>query len=153
MPPGHFRAICRRSSRLSCQISDDQSNARQESGECPLFGLETGECYWVHEAGKPIWGSPLVADGKVYLGTGAQVLWVLAAGKQPKVINRIRMRDAVYTTPTAANGTLWVVTNRHLYAVGGGQGSGDRGQGAGDREQRNDENSRRLTAAGASRRE
>ena len=56
-------------------------------------------------------------------------LWVLAAGKQPKVINRIRMRDGVYTTPTAANGTLWVVTNRHLYAVGGGQGSGDRGQG------------------------
>ena len=62
-------------------------------------------------------------------------LWVLAAGKQPKVINRIRMRDGVYTTPTAANGTLFVATNRHLYAVGGGQGAGDRGQGSGVGEQ------------------
>jgi len=69
--------------------------------------------------GKPIRGSPLAADGKVHLGTGAQVLWVLAAGKQPKVVNRIRMRDGVYTTPTAANDMLWIVTNEHLYAVGG----------------------------------
>jgi outer membrane protein assembly factor BamB len=110
-------------------IADGLVYAAGFDGRLHCLDADTGECYWVHEAGKPIWGSPLVADGKVYLGTGAQVLWVLAAGKQPKVINRIRMRDGVYTTPTAANGTLWVVTNRHLYAVGGGQGAGDRGQG------------------------
>jgi len=110
-------------------IADGLVYAAGFDGRLHCLDAETGECYWVHEAGKPIWGSPLVADGKVYLGTGAQVLWVLAAGKQPKVINRIRMRDGVYTTPTAANGTLWVVTNRHLYAVGRGQGSGDKGQG------------------------
>ncbi len=65
-----------------------------------------------------VWASPLVADGKVYLGSGKKILWVLAAGKELKVINRIRMHDAVYTTPTAANGVLYVLTNRHLYAVG-----------------------------------
>ncbi len=63
---------------------------------------------------------PIVADGKVYLGTGSQVLWVLAAGKQLKVLNRIRVRDSISPTPTAANGTLFVATNKHLYAVGKG---------------------------------
>jgi outer membrane protein assembly factor BamB len=99
-------------------IHDGLVYAAGFDGRLHCLDAETGRCYWVHDAGKPIWGSPLAADGKVYLGTGAQVLWVLAADKELKVINRVRMRDGVFTTPTAANGTLFVATNKHLYAVG-----------------------------------
>lgn len=86
-------------------------------GRLHCLDADTGQCYWVHQAGGPIWASPLVADGKVYLGTGSQVLWVLAAGKELKVINRIRMRDGIFSTVTPANGVLYVMTNKHLYAV------------------------------------
>jgi outer membrane protein assembly factor BamB len=99
-------------------IHDGLVYAAGFDGRLHCLDAETGRCYWVHEAGKPIWGSPLVADGKVYLGTGSQLFWVLAEGKELKVIRRIRMRDGVFTTPTAANGTLFVMTNKHLYAVG-----------------------------------
>ncbi len=99
-------------------IADGLVYAAGFDGRLHCLDAETGNCLWIHEAGGPVWGSPLVADGKVYLGTGKKTLWVLAAGKKLKVINRIRMCDAVYTTPTAANGMLYVVTNQHLYAVG-----------------------------------
>ena len=93
-------------------------------GELRCLDARTGELYWTHPAGGPIWGSPLVADGKVYLGTGRLALWVLEAGKELKVLGHVRMRDRIFTTPTAANGTLYVATFRSLYAIAQ-LGSGD----------------------------
>jgi len=87
-------------------------------GKLHCLDAETGEPCWVHEAGETICGSTLVADGKVYLGTARNTLWVLRAGREPEVLGEIRLRDGIYCTPTAANGTLFVATKRHLYAVG-----------------------------------
>ncbi len=89
-------------------------------GTLHCVDAETGQLYWVHNAGGPIWGSPLVADGKVYLGTGTRKLWVLKPGKQLEVISEVPMRDPVLSSPVAANGVLYVMTNKHLYAVDGG---------------------------------
>jgi outer membrane protein assembly factor BamB len=99
-------------------IHDGLIYAADFYGTLHCVDAETGEPYWVHKAGGPIWGSPLVADNKVYLGTGTRKLWVLKPGKRLEVISEIPMRDPVLSSPVAANGVLYVMTNKHLYAVG-----------------------------------
>ncbi len=94
--------------------------AADYAGTLHCLDADTGRCCWEFEAGVHLWGSPLVADGKVYLSAGdKQTLWVLTAGRQLKVRNSIHLRDHMYASPTAANGVLFVATNKHLYAVGG----------------------------------
>lgn len=88
-------------------------------GRMHCLDAETGAVVWIHPIDRPVWGSPLAADGKVYLGTGRETLWVFRAGRQLEVLHRIRFSDAIHATPTAANGTLFIATGRHLYAVDG----------------------------------
>jgi outer membrane protein assembly factor BamB len=87
------------------------------AGNVHCVDAQTGSPYWVHDAGSEIWASTLVADGKVYAGTRLGHFWVLAAGKQKRVISLVRLDDAVISTPVAANGTLYVGTMTRLYAL------------------------------------
>jgi outer membrane protein assembly factor BamB len=99
-------------------IADGLLYVTDFDGDLHCVDAETGKPYWVHRIGGDVWGSTMVADGKIYVGNKRQMLWVLAAGKELKVLSQIRMRAPILTTPTAANGMLYVATNKHLYAVG-----------------------------------
>ena len=97
----------------------DWSIVSDVGGRLHCLDAETGKCYWIHETKCEVWGSTLVADGKVYMPT-SKGLWVLAAGKELKVLSRISLGAKVYASPVAANGTLYVATTAGwLWAVGG----------------------------------
>jgi outer membrane protein assembly factor BamB len=80
------------------------------------FDAETGKKYWFHPTGSEVWGSTLVADGKVYLGTKKSLL-VFAAGKESKQLASIHLGAPVYCTPVVANGVLYVASQHYLWAV------------------------------------
>jgi outer membrane protein assembly factor BamB len=89
-------------------------------GKLHCFDAATGQEQWVFDVGNKVSGSPLVADGKLYLGTaGPAGLWILKPGRQAQPIRQIRLPSPVYTTPVAANGTVYVATWTHLYAISG----------------------------------
>jgi len=92
-------------------------NVAGHDGRVHCLDAETGQAFWVHETRGEVCGSTLVADGKVYIGTGKGDLWVLAAGKEKKVISQVRVGAPIFTTPVAANGVLYVASYRYLYAV------------------------------------
>jgi outer membrane protein assembly factor BamB len=87
------------------------------AGRLHCLDAQTGKPYWIHETRSEVWGSTLVADGKVYMPT-AKGLWVLAAGKDLKVLSRINLGAKVDASPVVANGVLYVATSAGwLWAV------------------------------------
>jgi outer membrane protein assembly factor BamB len=98
-------------------IADGLVYAADLGGQLYCLDAETGKGVWSQKLGAHVWGSPLVADGKVYLGTEKGDLWILRAGRNKQVLATIPMHGPVYATPVAANGVLYVATHKWLYAV------------------------------------
>lgn len=86
-------------------------------GKVHCVDAQTGKAYWVHEAGGEIWASTLIADGKVYIGTRRGQFWVLATGREKRVLGSVRLDAPVISTAVAANKTLYVGTMTRLYAL------------------------------------
>ncbi|HPS02966.1 MAG TPA: PQQ-binding-like beta-propeller repeat protein [Candidatus Sumerlaeota bacterium] len=78
---------------------------------------KSGQPLWTHDAEGEIWGSTLVADGKVYVGTQKGDLWTLSAAREPKVLGKAHLDAPINTTPTASDGVVYVATMRTLYAL------------------------------------
>jgi outer membrane protein assembly factor BamB len=77
----------------------------------------SGKPYWTHELQGEMWASPMVADGKVFIGTRRGDFWIFAASKEKKVLGTVELVSPISATAVAANGVLYVTTMSHLYAV------------------------------------
>jgi outer membrane protein assembly factor BamB len=87
------------------------------SGFFHCLDAKTGQEYWVHDLTSAIWGSAIVADGKVYLGNEDGDVVVMEASREKKVIATTTMGSAVYGTPVPANGALFIMNRNQLYAL------------------------------------
>jgi len=77
----------------------------------------TGAIVWSHDTFAQVWGSPLVADGKVYVGDEDGDVVVLRAGKKKELLHEVNMGNAIYTTPAASDGVLYIATRSRLFAI------------------------------------
>ena len=77
--------------------------------------LKAGERYWVHDTLAGIWGSPMCADGKIFIGDEDGDLVILKAGKKHEVLGEKVFTSSIYSTPTIANGKIFVSDRSRLY--------------------------------------
>jgi outer membrane protein assembly factor BamB len=96
------------------------------SGILHCLDVKTGKPNWTFDMMAPVWGSPLVADGKVYLGDQDGDVAILKAGPEMKKIAEIDMGNSVYSTPVPANGVLYIMTSSQLYAITVSTGGSDK---------------------------
>jgi outer membrane protein assembly factor BamB len=111
----HFDKI--RRSISTAAIQDGLVYYPDFSGFLHCLDAQTGKVYWTHDMFAAVWGSPLVADGKVYLGDEDGDVAILAAGKEKKVIAEINMGSSVYSSPVPANGALLIMNRNQLYSI------------------------------------
>ena len=86
------------------------------AGRVHCLEADTGKVVWVHETGADAWSSTLLADGKLFFPT-LKHLWVLAAGREKKVLSQITLGAPMYATPVAIGETLYINSRNYLWAV------------------------------------
>jgi outer membrane protein assembly factor BamB len=86
------------------------------SGFLHCLDAETGRLHWTHDMKAHMWGSTLVADGKVYCGDEDGDFVVFAASKEKRLLSEVNLGAPIYSTPVVANGVLYVASNTHLFA-------------------------------------
>jgi len=87
------------------------------AGYLHCLDANTGQQYWTHDVGAPVWSSPYWVDGKIFLGTDGKEVHVFEHGKKKNLIASIDMDGAVRATPVVANGVLYLMTENKLYAI------------------------------------
>jgi outer membrane protein assembly factor BamB len=89
------------------------------SGFVYCVDARTGAEHWVHDTKGHIWSSPLVADGKVYIGNEDGYMTIIPATPRydEREVVEIDMSSPIYSSAVAANGVLYVATHTHLFAL------------------------------------
>jgi len=111
-----YRGIHRSISTVSIDPESGLLFVGDFSGFVHCLDADTGKLYWTHDMKAHMWGSTLVADGKVYAGDEDGDFVVLAAAREKKILSETNLGGAVYGTPVVANGTLYIQSNTHLFA-------------------------------------
>ncbi len=117
-----FDQLHRTISTVSIDPKTDLLFVADYSGYVYCLDATSGELYWRYDTKAHIWGSTLVADGKVYVGDEDGDLAVLPATKDFDPVKDEPLFEAmfpgpIYSSAIEANGVVYVATMTHLYAI------------------------------------
>ncbi len=102
----------------SLLLNDKELYMISDNGVASCLDAQTGTVHWQQRLGGNFSASPLLADEKLYFqseeGTGV----VLQAGKVFKLAAKNALDERSLASPAAADGSLFIRTEEHLYRIG-----------------------------------
>jgi outer membrane protein assembly factor BamB len=101
----------------SVAVSNGLVIAADFDGFVHCLDERTGQWHWTEDTKDATFGSPLVADRKVYLGNQSGDMTVLELNNRKNRLARHEFNQSVIAGPVFANGTLYVLTEGTLYAI------------------------------------
>jgi len=88
-----------------------------DNGVASCLDAKTGRGHWRERLGGNYSASPLVADSKIYFVSEEGACTVVKAGKRFQPVARNDLGERTLASPAAADGGLYLRTERHLYRV------------------------------------
>ncbi|MFY7878205.1 MAG: PQQ-binding-like beta-propeller repeat protein [Pirellula sp.] len=104
-------------------IKDDLLIVADFSGMVHCVDAKTGEAHWTHDMLAASWASPLIADNKVFIGVVDGDILIFELSKTATVLAEINLGSALYTTPVAANDTIYIANRNRIFAIQEGKKS------------------------------
>lgn len=125
----------------TCAIVDGILYVAELNGFFFCLDAKTGKKFYHYDLKSGVWGSPYYVDGKVYIGNEAGDLFVFKHDKNPEVMDEDDAKDAkelklirakikerydvkmiaidepLRSTPVVANGVLYLLSERSLFAI------------------------------------
>lgn len=99
-------------------IKDDLLFIPDFSGLFHCVDAQTGKPYWTYDMLAAAWGSPMIANGHVYVGDEDGDIAIFELKKEAHdPVAEINMNNSVYSTPIFANGVLWIANKDHIFAI------------------------------------
>lgn len=90
----------------------------RRGGIATCLDARTGNVLWQKRlpAQGSYYSSPVAGDGKVYIASESGTLMVIRVDKSLEILARNDLDERVMATPAIADGTLYVRTEKHVYA-------------------------------------
>jgi len=86
-------------------------------GTVHCLDAATGAQIWKHETNAAIWGSFLLASGRLYVGNVDGFMTVLRAGRRKELLAEIEMDAPLYSRPALIGDALYLATGQRLYLI------------------------------------
>jgi outer membrane protein assembly factor BamB len=100
-------------------IHEGLAYAAELDGFLHCFDAASGKHLWEEDLKTAVWASPLWVDGKVYMADDSGNVHIFAHGKEKKLLAKVDAGESIKASPVVANGVLYLLTDKHLSAIGG----------------------------------
>ena len=99
-------------------IKDDILYIADFNGIFHCLNAIDGTSHWTYDMYAAAWGSPLIVDGKVFIGDEDGEVAIFKFGDMSgEPIAELDMLNSVYSTPIVANGVMYIANKTHVFAI------------------------------------
>jgi outer membrane protein assembly factor BamB len=99
-------------------IHDGRLFLADADGFVECLDAATGRNLWKERLPGRLWGSLVLADGRIYVSSLEGTTFVLAAAAKFRLLASNEMDEPVYAALAVSNGEIFLRTYKHLYCIG-----------------------------------
>jgi len=87
-------------------------------GTAVCYDATNGTKYWEHDFGTPVYSSPMLAEGKLFIMDKKGLMHIIKADKEFSQKSECPLGEGSFCTPAFTNGHIFLRGDKNLYCIG-----------------------------------